>query len=178
MEKDVEGISGKQSNFSSKSQFLVVTRESLVSLFDRLHPDQKDLEEHKKEEGITELCLRFRPNVVVQGLCPAYEEDFWSTIRIEGINPDGDDPDAGGDANLLSLRFHSQCTRCQMICINTETQEIETEPLKTLSEFRQPPGCRNKVNFGIYFSIVSSSPSFVMKIGSRAFASFSSSPAS
>lgn len=42
------------------------------------------------------------------------------------------------------------CTRCQMICIDQNTGEKTTEPLKTIAREFQ-----GKMRFGVYFSQVS-----------------------
>jgi len=67
----------------------------------------------------------FRPNIVVEG-CPEFDEDFWSEVRI------------GEQAKFVCVK---PCTRCVFTTINPETGEKsdDTEPLKTLKEYRLAP---------------------------------------
>uniref|UniRef100_A0A914UHV8 MOSC domain-containing protein n=1 Tax=Plectus sambesii TaxID=2011161 RepID=A0A914UHV8_9BILA len=68
----------------------------------------------------------FRPNIVVVG-CPAYDEDLWNEVRI------------GGQAKFVCVK---PCIRCPIITMNPNTAKRadDGEPLKTLKEYRQPPG--------------------------------------
>jgi uncharacterized protein len=73
--------------------------------------------------------LRFRPNLVVDGLA-AWSEDELKTFRI-------------GPAAFYSTK---PCARCQVITIDPATGVGGKEPLKTLATFRTR---NNKVYFGL-----------------------------
>lgn len=73
--------------------------------------------------------LRFRPNIVIEG-SPAFAEDSWSGISIEGWN----------------FPIGKACTRCSITTV--DAQGIKgLEPLKTLATYRRNG---TKVKFGQY----------------------------
>lgn len=71
---------------------------------------------------------RFRPNLVIDG-CPAYAEDRWRQIDIQGIH----------------FRLPKPCSRCAIPTVNPQTAQREKEPLKTLNRLRK---WDKKVYFG------------------------------
>jgi hypothetical protein len=71
---------------------------------------------------------RFRANLVVRG-CVPYAEDTWRSFRI----------------GSCVFRIVKPCARCVVTTVNPETGERETEPLKTLEQYRRKDG---KVLFG------------------------------
>jgi len=71
---------------------------------------------------------RFRPNIVVND-CDAFAEDGWRKFRI-------------GEA---IFRVVKPCSRCVIPSINIETAERESEPTKTLANYRKRD---NKIFFG------------------------------
>lgn len=71
---------------------------------------------------------RFRPNLVIDG-CPAYAEDRWRQIEIQG----------------MPFRLPKPCSRCAIPTVNPQTAQREKEPLKTLNRLRK---WDKKVYFG------------------------------
>jgi uncharacterized protein YcbX len=80
---------------------------------------------------------RFRPNIVVKGLNKAFDEDEWKAIQIGGKN---------------GPIFHivKGCPRCKQSCTDQMTGErdIDSEPLKTLKDFRALGQNDDDVYFG------------------------------
>ncbi len=72
--------------------------------------------------------LRFRPNFVVTGGQPHYE-DHWKEFTIN-------------DLTFLGVKL---CARCSMTTIDLQTAETGKEPLKTLATYRRQ---NNKILFG------------------------------
>jgi len=64
---------------------------------------------------------RFRPNLVVSGNLPAWDEDTWHTLRI----------------GTWTFRSPKDCGRCEVVTIDPSTAERNAEPLRVLSGFRQ-----------------------------------------
>eukprot|EP00698_Gefionella_okellyi_P022891 TRINITY_DN7677_c0_g1_i1.p1 TRINITY_DN7677_c0_g1~~TRINITY_DN7677_c0_g1_i1.p1 ORF type:complete len:398 (+),score=91.10 TRINITY_DN7677_c0_g1_i1:128-1321(+) len=76
---------------------------------------------------------RFRPNIVIAGV-PAWIEDTWARIRINGLEFFG----------------VSHCTRCKMTTIDQDTGTIpDGEPLKSMQRLRASPDYENGVLFGL-----------------------------
>ncbi|NOY90509.1 MAG: MOSC domain-containing protein [Deltaproteobacteria bacterium] len=73
--------------------------------------------------------LRFRPNLVIEGLEP------WAEDELGGF-------ELGG----VPMRSVKPCERCSITCVDPETGEREVEPLRTLSRFRTIDG---RVLFGV-----------------------------
>lgn len=112
-------------SFSNESQFLLIVEQSVLDLQDRL--------KRTYGEGLDYSFVSaksFRPNFIVQaGL---FEDDHWKRIRV-------------GDQYFNAA---GPCNRCLMICVNEQTLEVGSEPLKTLSSYRRQCG---KVLFGTLF---------------------------
>ena len=66
---------------------------------------------------------RFRPNFVISD-CGAYEEDTWKIIRIGSVG----------------FRVAKPCDRCVTITVDQQTGVKGTEPLETLSRYRNWDG--------------------------------------
>jgi len=71
---------------------------------------------------------RFRANILLSG-CSAHEEDRYNQLFI----------------NDVQLSLHSNCRRCQVICIDQESGKVNKEPTKTLSSYRK---MENGIIFG------------------------------
>lgn len=71
---------------------------------------------------------RFRPNLVIKDTS-AFEEDTWSEIMIGEVH----------------FKVAKPCARCILTTVNQETGAKETEPLKTLAQYRS---VNNKILFG------------------------------
>ncbi|MDD5412144.1 MAG: MOSC domain-containing protein [Methylobacter sp.] len=100
--------------FSDGFPFLIISENSLAAL------------NHEMQLNLP--MARFRPNLVISG-CPAYEEDSWREIRIDGID----------------FRLPKPCSRCSVPTIDPETAQTGKEPLITLNRTRK---WQNKVYFG------------------------------
>ncbi|MDA0790879.1 MAG: MOSC domain-containing protein [Proteobacteria bacterium] len=85
---------------------------------------------------------RFRPNIVLDGDGVdgdgAYSEDSWQVVEI----------------GSTSLGINFPCERCGVITIDQDTADASTEPLQTLTDYRQlERGLSSKVAFGVYASV-------------------------
>lgn len=79
---------------------------------------------------------RFRPNIVFNTSIP-FEEDRWRHLDVHADQ-------------RLSFHYEKMCSRCVIIATDQNSGQLESEPLKTLSQFRK----RNNSNlFGIYLSV-------------------------
>ncbi|KAL4229526.1 hypothetical protein ACF0H5_012566 [Mactra antiquata] len=117
-------------SLANESQYLLISRNSVSDLYDRIKIRQENGETQDFIDGIDNLVDRFRGNLVVNG-CLSFEEEQWKTIQI---------------GNLI-FRSQGTCTRCQMVCFDQHTGEKSSEPLKTLAVWRG-----TKVPFGIHLS--------------------------
>jgi len=63
---------------------------------------------------------RFRPNIVVAG-GTAFQEDGWKRIRI----------------GQVTFRVIKACNRCEMINVDQQTGQRDTQPLDTLGSYRR-----------------------------------------
>lgn len=72
--------------------------------------------------------VRFRPNLVVEGI-PPFDEEHWASFTV-------------GNIRLQGIKA---CSRCSVITIHPETAQINQEPLRMLAGYRQR---NNKVFFG------------------------------
>ncbi|WP_018150011.1 MOSC domain-containing protein [Leeia oryzae] len=68
--------------------------------------------------------LQFRPNIVIAG-APAFEEDFWASIRIGEVE----------------LTIRKPCERCVFTTVDPQSgiKSADNEPLVTLSSYRNLP---------------------------------------
>merc|ERR1712066_1158645 len=65
---------------------------------------------------------RFRPNFLVNGSFPAFDEETWVWVKM-------------GD---VVFRYSQVCPRCEFICVDPEMgdKHPNNEPLKTLMKYR------------------------------------------
>ena len=76
--------------------------------------------------------LRFRPNVVIDGV-DAYAEDRWSEFAVGGLRFQASEP----------------CTRCKITTVHPLTGQVGDEPLKTLATYRR---LERGIAFGHYYA--------------------------
>ncbi|XP_059616786.1 molybdenum cofactor sulfurase 3 [Phlebotomus argentipes] len=114
-------------SLANQAQFLLINTTSVSWLMDKV----TDWDDQVDREGLLPNVVdRFRGNIVIKS-SKSMEEGAWKMIRI--------------GPNLFKV--DGQCTRCQMICIDQQTGEKTTEPLRTIArEFE------GKMKFGIYLS--------------------------
>ncbi len=72
---------------------------------------------------------RFRPNLIVEGLCWPHDEDTWAKVGV-------------GEVTFYGVK---PCPRCIMTTIDPATGERGKEPLRTLATYRSHD---NKILFG------------------------------
>jgi len=113
-------------SLADEAPFLLATSSSLDDLNARL------MVRGKAEVGMQ----RFRPNIVVHGTF-AWQEDTWKRIAIGGVE----------------FRVWQRCGRCSMTTIDRETLERGSEPLATLSTFRER--ANGQRNFGMHMIPIS-----------------------
>ncbi len=95
---------------------------SFADGFPVLVATQASLHELNRRIGAEPLSMaRFRPNVVVEGLCWPHDEDTWAQVRM-------------GDAVFYGVK---PCVRCVLTTLDPLTGERGKEPLKTLATYRQ-----------------------------------------
>ncbi len=87
---------------------------------------------------------RFRPNVVVRGVGPAWAEDTWRRVRIGGAE----------------FRVVKGCDRCVFTTIDPDTAAKGTEPIATLARHRKWDG---KTWFGM--NLVPDTPGATIRVG-------------
>jgi uncharacterized protein YcbX len=105
---------GDRAPFSDAFPLLVVSRESVAGLNERL-----------AERGAAPVEVRrFRPNVVVEGVGTPHAEDAWH----------------GFDAGGVSFEVAKPCARCVVTTIDPDTAARGDEPLRTLAEYRRRGG--------------------------------------
>jgi uncharacterized protein YcbX len=74
--------------------------------------------------------VRFRPNVVVDGDLPPFDEDAWRSVRLGGV----------------TYRVAEPCDRCVMTTLDPATARGGKEPIRTMARYRRWEG---KTWFGI-----------------------------
>ena len=127
-------------SLADEAPFLLCSEASLRDLNRRLQTRRKKCVDMR----------RFRPNIVVDdigGAAPLepFEEDTWKKIRIGG---------ASGSRSVDFLVWQ-RCSRCVMTTIDRDSLEKSSEPLDTLSLYRERAhGCRN---FGVHLIPIPSS---------------------
>jgi molybdenum cofactor sulfurtransferase len=105
--------------FANDAQLLVVSQESVDFL--------------NSQYELSMDALRFRPNLVLGGGSGPHFEDDLQQIKI-------------GDAHELT--FVRACSRCEMVCVDQDTAEVGSQPLRALSSYRRRNG---RVEFGSLF---------------------------
>ena len=111
------GVPGDSLTFADAGPLLLTTTTSLAQLNEWIGDDLMEM-------------ARFRPNLVVDEVPVAFEEDAWRTVRI-------------GDAEF---RFAEVCDRCVLTTLDPHTLLGGKEPLRTLAKYRQ---WEHKTWFGI-----------------------------
>ncbi|GLT54981.1 hypothetical protein SLA2020_281390 [Shorea laevis] len=115
-------------NFPNEAQFLLISKESVSDLNNRL---SSNAEKGSFGVPVEVSPMSFRPNLVISGGEP-YAEDGWRNLKI-------------GDNYFTSL---GGCNRCQMINLVHKAGQVQksNEPLATLASYRRLKG---KILFGI-----------------------------
>jgi uncharacterized protein YcbX len=121
------GRPGDPLNLSDTGPILLTSTSSLDRLNEWLGQTAAERDEPPPEQL---PMLRFRPNVVVDGIDPPFAEDDWKLVRI-------------GD---VELRFGEHCDRCAVPTIDPTTLTSSKEPTRTLALHRQ---WDHQVFFGI-----------------------------
>jgi molybdenum cofactor sulfurtransferase len=109
-------------SLSNQAQFLLVSEPSVRWLMSQV--EQWD----DSAAHVNAIVKRFRGNLVIDNIEPLTENDFKS-IKI----------------GKAKFEVQGPCTRCQMICIDQESGEKTTEPLRTIGKV-----FKGKMRFGIY----------------------------
>lgn len=104
---------------SNQAQFLLISEPSVKWLMNQIDELEYDVEN---------IVNRFRGNFIIDNLDPFLENEI-RKISIGNIN----------------FEVQGPCTRCQMICIDQQTGEKTTEPLRTIGRI-----FKGKMRFGIY----------------------------
>jgi uncharacterized protein YcbX len=134
------GLEGDSLNLADAGPLLLTSTTSLRQLNDWMVADAIS----KGREVPEPMAMaRFRPNVVLDDVPIAFEEDGWRMLRI-------------GSAQF---RFAEICDRCVMTTLEPQTLEGGKEPLRTLAAHRQ---WDHKTWFGI--RIIPMAPS-VIRVG-------------
>ena len=122
-------------SFAQESPILLVSETSLARVNEQICVKQDGLLKHSSQwdkNGQVPISC-FRGNLIIHTHDAAFCEDSWQKIMI------------GSQA----FRVNGPCRRCQMICINQETGERNTEPYLSLSELRKVDG---QLLFGIHLT--------------------------
>ena len=158
--------SGKRSSFAYKADYLLINQKSIEKIRTHLISELEMTIDNLK--AIDEyLYQQFRPNLVVDTLdnddssTALFDEEYWKEFRVVGT----------------SLRFVvvENCSRCQMINIDQQTNKPETmNKLSMLSKSLLKNLFKLKSNskFGIYLSLNSEADGTEMMIGSIGQAKF------
>lgn len=101
---------------------------SFADAFPLLLISQPSLDDLNARLALPVPMRRFRPNLVIEG-CGPFAEDRWKEIRIGNI----------------PLHVMKPCARCVVTTVDTQTGEMQHEPLRTLATFRS---VGNQVMFG------------------------------
>ncbi|MBO0938866.1 MOSC domain-containing protein [Fibrella sp. HMF5335] len=131
-----ETVTEEVVSFADGFPMLIATESSLNELNRRL--------DEKAERQMA--MARFRPNMVVEGLCWPHDEDTWGTFQI-------------GEATLYGVK---PCSRCVLTTIDPATGETGKEPLQTLARYRS---ARNKILFGENVMVHPASAGQTIRVG-------------
>lgn len=117
-----------QISLNNSSQFLLINRSSVRWLMDKVDEYEGSMDDDEFVGGILD---RFRANLIVStGEVPLIEKQ-WRRITLQ---------------DNVTLESVGPCTRCQMICIDQDTGDKTTEPLRTIGRVFE-----GKMRFGVYF---------------------------
>lgn len=98
---------------------------------------------------------RFRPNLVLDGLAQAHEEDFIDTLRIEA--PEGE----------VVLRLVKPCARCSIPDVDPASAQTGHAVADTLAAYRADARVGGGLTFGMNAVIVSG-VDHTLRVGARA----------
>jgi len=98
-------------------------------------------------------AMRFRPNIVVDGL-GAHEEDLIGTMRV------------ACQGHTLELELVKPCPRCKVPEINPRTAMHEPEIGEVLAQYRQIPRMDHAICFGMN-AVVRQAPHRELSVGDR-----------
>jgi uncharacterized protein YcbX len=102
-----------------------------------------DLNARLAARGATPVAMeRFRPNIVLDGLARAFDEDHLHELTIAT----GEDP--------VVLRLVKPCTRCTIPNIDPATARTSHEPGATLAGFRADSRVNGGITFGMNAVVV------------------------
>lgn len=124
--------------FADGFPLLVVSTASLTELNRRLK---------RAGEAPVEM-LRFRPNIVIDGLEEAHEEDDIEYLEHADY----------------TLRLVKACERCPIPNLNIETGEFGPEPTRTLRDYRRSPRSANVI-FGMNGIITAGADTARLRVG-------------
>lgn len=116
--EDHGGLPGESLSLADAAPVLLVSEASMRQLNEWVGPAEAPLD-----------IVRFRPNIVVNGVEP-FEEDHWHTVRIGEV----------------TFRKTQRCDRCAMTTVDPDTLAGGKEPIRTLARHRRGGG---KTWFGI-----------------------------
>uniref|UniRef100_A0A1I8Q5T6 Molybdenum cofactor sulfurase n=1 Tax=Stomoxys calcitrans TaxID=35570 RepID=A0A1I8Q5T6_STOCA len=112
----------KDISLVNQAQFLLINSASVKWLSEKVTTEK---------ESLSSTIDRFRANFVIE-TSKSFEENDFESLTIGNIH----------------FKVQSFCTRCQMICIDQQTGQKTSEPLRTIA--REFGG---KIRFGIYLSL-------------------------
>jgi uncharacterized protein YcbX len=112
------GLDGDPLSLADAGPLLLTSTASLGQLNDWMTADALA---RGGEQPAAMVMARFRPNVVLDDVPEAFEEDCWRKLRIGGVG----------------FRFAEQCDRCVMTTLDPQTLEGGKEPLRTMAAHRQ-----------------------------------------
>lgn len=117
------GMADPVVSFADGFPMLLATQASLDELNRRVgKANQKQTDEPM-------VMARFRPNLIVEGLCWPHDEDTWGTFSL-------------GDTVFFGVK---PCVRCVLTTLDPATGERGKEPLQTLATYRRHD---SKILFG------------------------------
>ena len=117
------GLEGEPLSLADAGPLLLTSETSLRRL-------NEWVAESASQEPVRMAMMRFRPNVVVEGVEEAFAEERWTRVRIGGV----------------TFRQAELCDRCMMTLLDPDTLSQGKEPLRSLARHRRRDG---KVWFGI-----------------------------
>ena len=147
--QQLNGAAPGRIRLSNESPILTISRSSL----NRLN------EEIKAKGGKAAHPSVFRANIVLaeSPLLPPGQEQPWAEDGWSGMRIGGEDGP--------TLEFLGGCRRCQMVCVDQESAEKNTEPFVTLAKTRRFSG---RVLFGVHTALAASTDrNALIRVGDR-----------
>lgn len=108
---------GDHTGFADGFPLLLTTQASLDQLNEWLAATAREL----GEEPVPLPMTRFRPNLVLDGDLPPFDEDHWTRVRVGEV----------------WFRVVKPCARCVMTTVDPATLDRGKEPLRTLARHRR-----------------------------------------